>query len=154
MNVKDRHNGNILVDAEGHVVHIDYGFMFTNAPGVLVAFEGAAFKLTKDYLDVLGGENGDMFGYYRSLVIRGFLEARQHYDEVKLMVQMMLTGGSKLPCFAGGAEAVLDGLRQRFMMGLPESEVIARVNDLLNQSVNNWRSVQYDAFQRFTNGIK
>jgi len=45
LNVKDRHNGNILIDRDGHIIHIDFGYFLSNAPGG-VSFESAPFKLT------------------------------------------------------------------------------------------------------------
>jgi phosphatidylinositol 4-kinase len=53
-NVKDRHNGNIMIDRQGHLVHIDYGFMLQSSPGG-IAFEGAPFKLTQEYIDLMDG---------------------------------------------------------------------------------------------------
>ena len=34
-----------MIDAKGHIVHIDFGFLFQNAPGGF-NFENAPFKLT------------------------------------------------------------------------------------------------------------
>ena len=33
LQVKDRHNGNIMIKNNGSIFHIDYGFFMTNTPG-------------------------------------------------------------------------------------------------------------------------
>jgi phosphatidylinositol 4-kinase len=52
LQLKDRHNGNILIDKEGHIIHIDFGFVLNNSPGS-IGFEMAPFKLSQDYIEVL-----------------------------------------------------------------------------------------------------
>ncbi|CEG83780.1 Putative Atypical/PI4K protein kinase [Rhizopus microsporus] len=68
MQIKDRHNGNLLIDDQGHIVHIDFGFILSNSPGS-VGFEMAPFKLPQEYLDLLGNK----FGEYKSLMKAAFL---------------------------------------------------------------------------------
>lgn len=68
MQLKDRHNGNIMLDERGHVIHIDFGFMLSNSPGG-VNFEAAPFKLTRELLEVMDsnseGKASELFDYYK-----------------------------------------------------------------------------------------
>lgn len=71
LQLKDRHNGNVLIDSEGHIIHIDFGFMLSNSPGS-VGFEAAPFKLTHEYVDVLGGVGSPDYEDYKKLCKQAF----------------------------------------------------------------------------------
>ena len=81
LQIKDRHNGNILIDREGHLVHIDFGFMLANSPGN-IGFEAAPFKLPLEYIEVLGGIDGKPYWEFRRLFKEGFKAARKHCDRI------------------------------------------------------------------------
>ena len=57
LQIKDRHNGNILIDDFGNLVHIDFGFVFDWSPGKDMRFESANYKMTKEFIKILGGND-------------------------------------------------------------------------------------------------
>lgn len=65
LQIKDRHNGNIMIDNDGHILHIDFGFMLTNAPGKGLNFEKAPFKLTDEFVNVMNGLESKYFKIFR-----------------------------------------------------------------------------------------
>lgn len=68
--MKDRHNANILVDKQGHLIHIDFGFMLGASPGGNLRFESAPFKLTREYRELMGPEDGEVFRRFRESMVR------------------------------------------------------------------------------------
>ncbi|KAI8715499.1 hypothetical protein NCS52_01057700 [Fusarium sp. LHS14.1] len=152
LQLKDRHNGNVLVDSEGHVVHIDFGFMLSNSPGS-VGFEAAPFKLTHEYVDVLGGLGSPDYEDYKKLCKQAFQALRRSADNIIDLVAMM-GHDSKMPCFAVGVAQVTNTLRQRFQLHLSADEAEQFVEtDLIAKSFGSYYTRLYDTFQYRTQGI-
>lgn len=150
--VKDRHNGNILIDDAGHILHIDFGFILDFVPGRnLVAFE-PAFKLTSEMLQVMGGKGEDVpyFCWFRELCVQCFLVCRIHAAEIIQLVEAMSNSG--LPCFCGG-ENTIKNLRNRLRLDLDTAGARSYVFDLVRSSCEAMRTNIYDYFQLSTNGI-
>ena len=96
-----------MIDAEGHIVHIDYGFLLSNAPGRGLRFEQAPFKLTYEIKQVLGGDQGKYYKLYRDLLKLGFMALQEHADKIIMLVEMMMLGQKDLPCFQDGEQTVV-----------------------------------------------
>ncbi|KAL3667085.1 hypothetical protein V7S43_008027 [Phytophthora oleae] len=152
LQIKDRHNGNILLDAEGHIIHIDFGFILSNNPGNM-AFEQAPFKLTADFVELMGGPRSAHFRRFRSLCVRSFLVARKYRHRFVLLVEMMLHGNEHLPCFAGDPKGTVERLAARFQPDLDINSCEDFVHELIDASLDNWRTRWYDKYQRWIVGV-
>lgn len=146
---KDRHNGNIMYDSDGHCLHVDFGFIFDIVPGG-VKFEAVPFKLTKEMVRVMGGsQNTQAYQDFEELCIKAYLAARPHMEMILAGVQPML--GSGLPCFKG--TKTMRNLENRFQPHKTDQEAAHYMKSLINKSYESIFTKGYDEFQRITNGI-
>lgn len=136
LQLKDRHNGNVLIDNQGHIIHIDFGFMLSNSPGS-VGFESAPFKLTQEYVDVMGGVDSEAFALFRTLCKQAFQALRKSADNLVLLVELM-GKESRMPCFSSGAIYATSQLKQRFVLQMSEQEAGDFVDVLVQKSLGSY----------------
>lgn len=148
LQIRDRHNGNIMIDGDGHLVHVDFGFLFDIGPGGM-RFEPYSFKLSHEMIDVMGGPNSQGFRMFEELVVKAFLAARPFCDEIVDACKLML--GTELPSFKG--MPTIERLRERFRPELTEREAAQHAQWLIKDAYGNRRAVLYDKLQEVTNDI-
>ncbi|KAI8973785.1 hypothetical protein BDF20DRAFT_823654 [Mycotypha africana] len=145
---KDRHNGNIMLDEDGHIIHIDFGFIFDIAPGG-IGFESSPFKLTTEMVQVMGGNSEEQaFKQFSELLIKGYLACRPYAELIMQLVTLMLQSG--LPCFRG---ETIKRMRTRFQVDKSDRQAADFMIQRVKESFENQRTVLYDYFQKVTNGI-
>ena len=154
LSIKDRHNGNILLSKDGCIIHIDFGFILGISPGGNMNFENAPFKLTKDYINLMGGVDSSIFCYFKSLFLRGLFVARKNVDIISNLIEGMGIG-VPMPCFNGrNLKEIINNFKERCFFKYSEVEIVPLVNNLFDKAVNSWKTTQYDYFQKLTNGIQ
>jgi len=130
---KDRHNGNIMIDDAGHILHIDFGFCFDIAPGG-VKFERAPFKLTTEMMAVMGGSTEHQsFKWFEELCVKAFLASRQYTEKLSQLVLLMMDSG--LPCFK---PETIQHFKERFVLEKNEREAAEFMKSLIKRSYSSY----------------
>lgn len=152
LQIKDRHNGNLMISRKGELVHIDFGFLLTSSPGGW-NFESAPFKLSQELIDVMDGVDSDAFNYYKVLVFLGADAVRKKAGDIISLLAVMSAYNS-MPCFGSDPGVAVNQLRDRLSLDLSsKSSFPMYVKNMISTSADNWRTRRYDQFQTLQNGI-
>jgi len=133
LKVKDRHDDNIMITKDGYIVHIDFGEMLSRQMAIEV--EDAPFKLTSEFVEVMGGQDSTAFHEYKALMKRGFLKLRKRYYQIEMLVSaMQAPGNHPVRCVS---ERTVDELLNRFQLYLSKTEATQFMEDLISSALAN-----------------
>jgi len=131
-----------------------------------LGFESSPFKITQEFVDIMGGVQSDMYKYYKFLILKSLIAARKHMDKLMPIVEIMQHGkkkfflnkilnyyflGSQLNCFSKGN--VTAGLKERFHSNMTDEQLEFDVEKMIDSSLNSLTTRVYDTYQYYTNGI-
>lgn len=140
-----------MIDSEGHLIHIDFGFLLGISPGGNLGFENAAFKFSKEMVELMGGSpTCDVFKSFEDLTVKGFMVARSVMSAVLAVTTVMVDSG--LPCFLHKEDNVIQ-MQDRFFPHCTDTEAAKRMRKLVIDAANKWTTVAYDGIQKIQNNI-
>lgn len=144
LQIKDRHNGNILIGSKGEVFHIDFGFVLGSHPG-FYSVESAPFKFSVEYAEVAGK---DRMAQFKDEFLKGFLSLRKNMDHIIILIESISKSGGILSI----TQASVHSLRERFQPGLAVEEFTDHVSEIVDRGMRNVFTDIYDSLQYYTQG--
>ncbi|CRG93230.1 phosphatidylinositol 4-kinase, putative [Plasmodium gallinaceum] len=152
LQVKDRHNGNLLFDECGNIIHIDFGYILNIYPGISINFELAPFKLTREMIMLLtiNSQKKQYFIFsYIQLVVKGYLLLREKSDWI--ISSILSLSHSDINCFKYNT---IEKLKKRLRLNKNDNDASIFMVNKIHQAYNNITTIMYDYIQNIQQGIK
>nr|UXY86689.1 phosphatidylinositol 4-kinase [Cryptomonas paramecium] len=147
--LKDRHNGNILVNLDDKVIHIDFGYILGYMPGNL-KFEAKFFKLTKELLNNINGKKSEKFEYFKEIFIRGIFLIKKNTIDLNMILQIVWFEN----IFNFSKIYKTNEWQKEVKLQLHQKNFIKHYLNLIRESTENWKTIQYDKYQLYFSKIK
>jgi hypothetical protein len=134
----DRHLDNIMINKEGSIFHIDYGYI-TNNP-VTNIFAPPIIRITMEMIDCLGGENSIDYNNFKIFVADVFNIIRLYTNII--INNYYVLGYEKIVDWSDFKNKIID----RFMIGLNSKEVTVLLTNEIKNSFNSYNNFSVDLF--------
>ena len=149
LQIKDRHNANILLNSDNRVIHIDFAFLLGLLPGNL-KLEATSFKMSEDFIFLLNGKKSQSFDIFKEIFARGFLIIRKNLGKIiKISKSFIFDGIGYIRI-----KSRLSDFIKRFNVKTKISNTLWYCDKLYKDSLEDWRTKQYDKYQMLASGIR
>ena len=104
-------------------------------------------------MEIMGGNDSLYYQMYKDLMVKGMIICKKYVEDIVNIAEIM-SKGSKMPCFYNkNTDVIFKKFRERFYPDKKDEDFIKIVDDMVNFSYDNFRTNQYDNYQKLTNGI-
>ncbi len=143
----DRHTGNIMVSKNGHIIHIDYGYILEN-PIHSSIFNTPIIRISGEMIDFLGGLNSEYYELFKDYIIKVFDIIRLYSDIITNYYHIL------------GYEDIVNWelfkvkLEDRFLNGMKNKSIEIVLLDLIETSSNSYSGTFIDMCNDYGSKIK
>lgn len=142
----DRHTGNIMISNNGHIIHIDYGYILENP--IHSTIFTPIIRISSDMIDFLGGMQGNYYEIFKTYIINVYDILRLYSDIITNYYHIL------------GKENIVDWdsfktkLEDRFLNGMNNKDIEIVLIDLIHNSSNGYGGTFIDICNDYGSKIK
>ncbi|CAA3031722.1 Phosphatidylinositol 3-kinase, root isoform [Olea europaea subsp. europaea] len=130
LGIGDRHLDNLLLQDDGRLFHVDFGFILGRDPKPFPP----PMKLCKEMVEAMGGAESQYYTRFKSYCCEAYNILRKSSNLVLNLFHLM--AGSNIPDIASDPEKGILKLQEKFRLDLDDEESIHFFQDLINESVS------------------
>jgi phosphatidylinositol 3-kinase len=130
LGIGDRHLDNLLLTTDGHLFHIDFGYIFGRDPKPFPP----PMKLCKEMVEAMGGAQSESYQNFRKYCCLAFNILRKHANLILNLLSLM--GDSDIPDLCLDLDKNLLKVQEKFRLDLNDEQAERFLLSLVDESVS------------------
>jgi phosphatidylinositol 3-kinase len=130
LGVGDRHLDNLLLSPDGHLFHVDFGFILGRDPKPFPP----PMKLCKEMIEAMGGANSPHYAKFRQYCYTAFTTLRRNANLILNLFALMVD--ANIPDIKIEPDKAVFKVQEKFRLDLSEEAAISYFQGLIAESVN------------------
>lgn len=130
LGVGDRHLDNLLLSPDGHLFHVDFGFILGRDPKPFPP----PMKLCKEMIEAMGGANSPYYINFQQYCYTAFTTLRRNANLILNLFALMVD--ANIPDIKIEPDKAVLKVQEKFRLDLSEEAAISYFRGLISESVN------------------